>query len=68
MSADLEARLTDLEIRYTHEVEKTTALSEVIVAQGKRLDALEKRVVVLEQALRSVSAGEAVPNEPPPHY
>lgn len=68
MSRDLEARLTDLEIRYTHEVEKTSALSEVIVAQGKQIDALEKRVVVLEAALRSISAGEAVPNEKPPHY
>lgn len=49
--------------------EKTNQdLNEVVIAQGRELDALRLRLQVLERQLRSLDEGESMPHERPPHY
>ena len=66
----MEARLTDLEIRYTHLFVQLEELSEVMFAQQRTIDGLEKRLRELEQtsAEDGMSGGAGVGAERPPHY
>jgi SlyX protein len=64
-------RLTDLEIRYTHQAETLHDLHEVVWAQERRIAALEGQVSKLLAYIReSAGAGsnEPLPHERPPHY
>lgn len=66
-----EARLTDLEIRITHQEATLLALNDVIAAQQRVIDQLRKEVEALKRQLRDMSpSGVAAPWEetPPPHY
>jgi SlyX protein len=62
----MEKRLVDLEIRYTQLERQLDEMSQVLFAQQRLIDGLEKQV----QALRSrlADAGDEVANERPPHY
>jgi uncharacterized coiled-coil protein SlyX len=51
---ELERRLTDLEIRYTHQEETLRQLSEVIYQQERVMEALTKRMGACE----AVAAGD----------
>jgi SlyX protein len=62
----MEIRVTDLEVRYTHQERLIEELSSVINVQRLALDALERRVRDLEARLSSVE--EPHENAPPPHY
>jgi SlyX protein len=59
----LENRLTELEIKFTRQDDLLEQLNNVIYAQQKQIDELNKKIKVLESkpALTPV-------NEPPPHY
>jgi SlyX protein len=59
-------RLTDLEIRYTHQARLLEELSDLVHAQSRTIDNLESRVRDLERRLRGVE--DPIPDEPPPHY
>lgn len=59
-----DARLTDLEIRYTHQQNLLETLSDLIRDQQRTIDRLVRRVDDLE--LRA--APEEPGNERPPHY
>jgi SlyX protein len=64
-------RLTDLEIRLTHQEATLHTLNDVIAAQQRTIDQLRKEVETLKRQLRDMSAGDmAAPWEepPPPHY
>jgi uncharacterized coiled-coil protein SlyX len=65
-----DARLTELEIRYTHQVELLRALDETVVAQHRRIELLEARLVLLEKRLHAAvdELEPALPHEKPPHY
>ncbi len=57
-------RLTDLEIRITHQSELLEQLNDVIYAQQKQIDVLAKKLASLEK-----QASDPTPaNEKPPHY
>lgn len=56
-TAALIARVTELEIRYTHQEALTEALSDVIREQQAALDALRRRLARLED--RVENGGEA---------
>ena len=57
-------RVTDLEIRITHQSEMLEQLNDVIYAQQKQIDLLVKKLASLEK-----QAGNPAPaNEKPPHY
>ncbi len=47
---ELERRLTDLEIRYTHQEDTLRQLSDVIYGQERALEALAKRIAACEGA------------------
>jgi SlyX protein len=64
---DMEERLIELEIRYTHQQRMLDELNDVIIAQGRQIDRLQDELKVLRAR---VDAGPDEPAEegPPPHY
>jgi len=67
---DAEDRLTELETKSTFQEATSDSLSEVIVALEGRLEALEKRLRLVEARGTGTGEGEE-PNpldERPPHY
>ena len=66
------ARLTDLETRYTHLQRTVEELNAVIVSQDQRLEALERKIVLLATQLGALAEREPEPrsleDEKPPHY
>ena len=66
MDATSEARLIDLETRYTHLEHQFEELSGVVAKQQNVIDEVVKS---LGRALERLAAlGSPSPNEPPPHY
>jgi uncharacterized coiled-coil protein SlyX len=61
--AELENRVVDLELRFMRLERDAQALSDIVVAQQRVIDAL-----VLEVKNRGLTPDEDAPNEPPPHY
>ena len=61
---ELNARVTDLEIRYTHQQELLTTLNDLVTEQQETIEHLKRRIEQLEAA----SAQENPTNEKPPHY
>ena len=66
-----EARLIELEVRYTHQETLLRELSDVVYAQRQEIDALKQRLTTLEGRLGDVGDTER-PTDPseeiPPHY
>jgi uncharacterized coiled-coil protein SlyX len=62
----MDARLTDLEIRYSHLERQFADLSDVVFAQQKTIEALERELAKIRVRLREV--GDPVVDEKPPHY
>ena len=51
-------RVTELEIRYTHQQQLLEDLNEALIDANKEIDALRRRVEKLEAAVRSVLSGQ----------
>ena len=66
--SNLEARLVDLEIRYTHQERLIQELNDVLVDQSRALERLAAEVVSLRARPESLGDGEEPGDEPPPHY
>jgi SlyX protein len=64
----IETRLNDLEIRVEHQDQTIAELNDVITAQWKKLDALERQMQRLGEELEAMDAGEIPANQKPPHY
>ena len=62
----MDTRLTDLEIRYSHLERQFADLSDVVFAQQKSIEALERELAKIRVRLREV--GDPVVDEKPPHY
>ncbi|MBK6513199.1 MAG: SlyX family protein [Polyangiaceae bacterium] len=62
----MDERLTDLEIRYTHQERLVEDLSRVVHEQRALIDRLDGRVKELERRLFTLE--DPTPNEVPPHY
>ena len=62
----MERRIIDLELKFMEQSRLLEEISHVLFAQQKLVDALTQRLDRLEGRLRDM--GDAVPNEPPPHY
>lgn len=68
---DIEARLVELEVRFTHQDRALSDLSDVVYRQQQVIEQLERRVKSLEK--RITEADEPAPerdpsDEVPPHY
>ncbi len=62
----MEKRLIDLEIRYTHMERQLQEMNDVLFAQQRAIDALQKEALLLRARLGDM--GDVVTNERPPHY
>jgi len=66
-----DARLTDLEIRITHQESPLQALNDVVAEQQQLITQLRKELEAMKARLRELSSSNvAAPWEepPPPHY
>ena len=62
----MEARLTTLEIRYTHLERQVEDLNRLLFDQQKAIDRLTREIARLHAGATGVEGGPR--NEPPPHY
>jgi uncharacterized coiled-coil protein SlyX len=62
----MEARLTTLEIRYTHLERQVEELNRLLFAQQKTIDRLTREIANLRAGAAGVEGGPH--SEPPPHY
>jgi len=62
----MDARLTDLEIRYAHLERQYAELSQVVFEQQKVIDAMSRELRGLRGRVDEL--GEPAPNDKPPHY
>lgn len=66
-----EARILELEVRYTHQHQTIEHLSDVIYRQQQLIDKLSERLRLLEgkaAGLESPEAPRSLEDEVPPHY
>lgn len=67
----VEARVVELEVRFTHQDRALGELSDVVYRQQQLIDQLERRVKLLEKRLAEAEE-PATPRDPkdevPPHY
>jgi SlyX protein len=68
MSA-LEHRLNELEIRVMHQDKTIADLNDMITAQWKQLEIMERQLRRLGEELEAMESGDApAANQKPPHY
>ena len=63
---NMESRLVDLEVRYTHLERQVAELSEVVFMQQRAIDGLLRQLSSTQAELAQLNA--PVTNEKPPHY
>lgn len=63
---ELESRLIDLEVRYTHLERQFVELSDTVFAQQQALDGLLRQLAAAKAQLAQLAS--PIANEPPPHY
>ena len=71
MSAQLENKLIDMEIRFAHQQDHIEQLDQIIYQQQQSIDAINQRLMQLEKRLKSATEANILrPEEdsPPPHY
>ena len=67
MTDPMQARIDALEIRVAHQDKIIADLSDMIAAQWRKLDDLERRFANLHTEVENIGA-ERGGHEPPPHY
>lgn len=66
---DTDKRLEDLEMRLAYQDKTIADLNDVITAQWKKIEALERQLMRLDEELRDIDSMEApAANQKPPHY
>jgi len=53
---ELEARVTELEIRYTHQTELVEELNQVVIAERRRSDQLERELRRIMGTIKSLGS------------
>jgi SlyX protein len=62
-------RLIDLELRVAHQEKIIGELNEVVTAQWKKIEALERQLRRLGEEMQAIGSADAPPaNQKPPHY
>ena len=65
--SDQTARIEDLETRVAHQEKTISDLNEMVLAQWRKIEALERQVTRLGNEMQDVSLS-SVPVDKPPHY
>lgn len=66
-----EERITELEIRFAHQDRFIHQLNEIVVAQQKTIERLEKEIIDLKRSVNSeagVNPTRSLKDDKPPHY
>lgn len=63
-----EERLTELEIRFSHQDQFLHELNQVVVEQQIKIERLEKELLDLKRNSQSNSENRNLSEEKPPHY
>ncbi len=63
-----EERITELETRIAHQDRAIADLNEMITAQWKKLEAMERQLRRFGEEISSLEGNEAPANQKPPHY
>lgn len=66
-----EDRVTNLEIRFSHQDDFLHQLNQIVVAQQKTIERLEKEILDLKRSLNSesgVGGTRSLADDKPPHY
>jgi SlyX protein len=61
-------RLVAVEIRLAHQDKMIADLNDVITAQWRKIDMLERQLGRLREELQSIEPQRTTPEPPPPHY
>lgn len=64
-------RITDLEIRFSHQDDFLHKLNETVVEQQKTIERLEKEILDLKRSMNAesgISGNRSLRDEKPPHY
>jgi SlyX protein len=64
----IEKRVDELEMRVAHQDKTIAELNEVITAQWKKTQALERQLQRLGEEVDALDASDAPANQKPPHY
>ncbi|MDE2445455.1 MAG: SlyX family protein [Alphaproteobacteria bacterium] len=68
VAVDDAERIDGLEVRFAHQEQVVADLNEVITAQWKRIELLERNLKRLHEELQNMDQGRNAPEPPPPHY
>ena len=60
-------RIDELEMRIMHQDKALADLNDVVLAQWRKIEALERRLMRVTDEFQNLESG-AVPIEKPPHY
>ena len=63
---NLDSRLTDLEIKYTHQEDLLDQLNKIVAKQSIVIDRLTRELEELK--ITSIQSQDSIGNEKPPHY
>ncbi len=66
--SDHSSRIDALEVRIAHQDQTIVELNEVITAQWRKIDALERQVAKLHDEYQNMVVPRELPEPPPPHY
>jgi uncharacterized coiled-coil protein SlyX len=68
-ASERDFQIADLELRIAEQDRVIADLNEMVVAQWKKIDALERRLGELREEFDSANLGRSdAPEPPPPHY
>ena len=67
-SATEASRLDEVEVRLAHHERMITELNEVITAQWRKIDQLERHMSRIREELQSIEPQRPGIEPPPPHY
>jgi len=66
--SDAPLRLDALEMRIAHQDRVIGELNDVVTAQWRKIDLLERQIARLTEEWRNIGAQRDAPEPPPPHY
>ena len=66
--SDDSTRIDELEVLFAHQERMLAELNEVITAQWRKIDVLERQLAKLRETFQAMEPPRSGPEPPPPHY